>query len=167
MKEEDIPEGFRGHTHGYSGLGLYSTAAENEEHFRRIEVDFNCRAARCMKAGGVHSFSYLSGQGVTQSPSWYTPMFARVKGAAETVLLHEVGFRRATSVRPPAIFDRGVEGDEARQDFMNRWLRFLLRTRFGVTAEQIATAMVASTTDDTVAGPEILEAADIVAAAKP
>ena len=138
---------FQGHTIGFSGLAIYTADATSEEHFRQVEITYNLRAAKMMKLGGVHSYSYLSGMGASQKPpGLFTPLFSKVKGEAERRLQTEVGFERANVVRPPGIFDRPADSKPANklESFLNKNMRFILNTNLGVTAEGLAQAMVHS-----------------------
>eukprot|EP00004_Rigifila_ramosa_P027835 TRINITY_DN9209_c0_g1_i1.p1 TRINITY_DN9209_c0_g1~~TRINITY_DN9209_c0_g1_i1.p1 ORF type:complete len:250 (-),score=53.16 TRINITY_DN9209_c0_g1_i1:7-756(-) len=157
---------FEGHDIGFSGLGIYTAAAQSEAHFREVEVTANMRAAKAMRLGGVGRFAYLSGQGVTQTPGCLTPQFSRVKGEAERRLQTEVGFERCTVVRPAGIYDRpeGSTPAHALEGFMNNRMRFLLNTSVGIKCEEVAQAMVHSALAGEPVAP-ILENNDIRATA--
>ena len=71
---------FAGHDIGMSCLGLYTSDAKDEAHFRHVEITTNVATATAMVAGGVDRFAYLSGMGAKKG-GWM--MFARVKADAE------------------------------------------------------------------------------------
>jgi len=133
---------FQGHDVGFSALGIYTSQAKDEAHFRRIEIDYNVAAAKAMMSGGVKRFAYLSGSGASQTGSMM--MFARVKGDAEKAL-QNIGFERATVVRPGMILGRGTDAQLPPFYVQLDFLSNLVPQKFKIQAQEIARAMVHST----------------------
>jgi uncharacterized protein YbjT (DUF2867 family) len=95
-------------------LGISTTQAKSEAHYREITVEYALEAARVILARSPQcTFHYLSGRSTDPTgKSWM--MWARVKGEAENKL-SAIGFRRLFHHRPayihpedPSFFARGA-----------------------------------------------------------
>lgn len=135
-----------------TSLGVYSSNA-SEDEMDEIEGDYNAAVAAVTKSAGATRGSYLSGAGVKQPSLEGTSLssFGRAKGRAEERLAGifqegvEEGGSSHASCRPAAIFDR--PGPPAYGIFdgtlMKMWpLKLVKQTRFGISADDIAKAMV-------------------------
>ncbi|KAL8775544.1 MAG: hypothetical protein Q9209_000040 [Squamulea sp. 1 TL-2023] len=68
-------------------LGI-STSQVKPDEYRKITYDYALAAAKAFASlSSTFNFVYISGEGATHSPGRFTPLFARVKGDAETSLL--------------------------------------------------------------------------------
>ncbi|KAL8756394.1 MAG: hypothetical protein Q9199_002956 [Rusavskia elegans] len=68
-------------------LGI-SVSQVKPDEYRTITYDYALAAAKAFAPlNPAFNFVYISGEGVTRTPGRFTPLFARVKGEAETALL--------------------------------------------------------------------------------
>ncbi|KAL4783923.1 hypothetical protein BJX76DRAFT_328501 [Aspergillus varians] len=67
--------------------GISQTLVSKEEYIK-ITLDYPLAAAEAFSTlSDSFNFVYVSGEGATQSPGIFTPLFGRVKGQAESALL--------------------------------------------------------------------------------
>lgn len=67
--------------------GISQTLVGKEEYIK-ITQDYPLAAAKAFSSlNDPFKFVYVSGEGATQKPGYFTPLFGRVKGIAETQLL--------------------------------------------------------------------------------
>ncbi|KAL3436013.1 hypothetical protein BDV09DRAFT_166078 [Aspergillus tetrazonus] len=68
--------------------GISQTLVTKEEYIK-ITLDYPLAAAKAFSTlSDSFNFVYVSGEGATQTPGMFTPLFGRVKGQAETALLN-------------------------------------------------------------------------------
>ncbi|KAL4736788.1 hypothetical protein BDV11DRAFT_210968 [Aspergillus similis] len=68
--------------------GISQTLVSKEEYIK-ITLDYPLAAAKAFSTlSDSFNFVYVSGEGATQTPGMFTPLFGRVKGQAETALLN-------------------------------------------------------------------------------
>ena len=161
--------GLQGHDVGFSGLGIYTKDARNEEHFRRVEIAYNVAFARALVAGGGSRLAYLSGAGAKAGGMF---MFARVKADAERSLREVQGIARSSSMRPGFITARPGAINDLQERVGTVLAPFLVRVGQAVSAENIAKAMAhvtlpeARPADVATQEQDVLENNDIVVAAQ-
>ncbi|KAH7055729.1 hypothetical protein B0J12DRAFT_428318 [Macrophomina phaseolina] len=91
--------------------GISQTQVGKEEYIK-ITQDYPLAAAKAFSGlNDPFKFVYVSGEGATQTPGYFTPLFGRVKGLAETQLLElpRAGYPslRPYSVRPAFVDKAG------------------------------------------------------------
>ena len=110
--EPSVLEQLRGASGCVWALGISQSKVSRDE-YARITRDYTLAAARALATlspedgSAPFRFVYVSGDGATQAPGRFSPIFARVKGETETALADLTaempGRLRADSVRPSAV----------------------------------------------------------------
>jgi len=125
-----------------SGLGMYTADVKDEQEFEKVEIQYNEVVAKAAAAGGTKASAYLSGMGAVKPAQigYFTLMFARVKGKAESMF--EKLFPVGISARPGGIFGRPGGAGLKESALNSAALSWLAGTSFGIDALDIAKAMV-------------------------
>eukprot|EP00164_Ancoracysta_twista_P007027 GFYU01009899.1.p1 GENE.GFYU01009899.1~~GFYU01009899.1.p1 ORF type:complete len:244 (-),score=45.11 GFYU01009899.1:127-858(-) len=161
-QKEAMRKLLHGHDIGFSGLGLYTSAARNEEHFRHVEIDLNMGAVDAFVRGGGTRFSYLSGQGAKEG-GWM--MFARVKADAEKAIRETPGLQTGTAARPAGIANR--QGKAIGYDGLNNFFHKIPGlNHWTIDADDIAKGMIHSCLAEPGEVPHVYENSDLKVAAR-
>lgn len=108
--DSSVLEQLRGASSCVWALGISQSKVSKEEYVK-ITKDYGLAAAKSLATLGTTTepfrFIYVSGEGATQQPGYFSAIFARVKGETETALAELAAAPnstlRADSVRPAAV----------------------------------------------------------------
>jgi len=129
---------WKGHTHGFTCMGLYTGAEEKQ--WIRVEIDYNVKIASLLKAGGTQRYAYLSGQGVVEGGDSMF-QFAKIKGKAEGDI-RAVGFDYFSTFRPGGIYGRPAELQVYSYEPLMGHIQSVFGTVLGCSCDDIGKAMI-------------------------
>ncbi|KAL1634064.1 hypothetical protein SLS58_010811 [Diplodia intermedia] len=117
-----------------------------KEEYIKITQDYPLAAAKAFSGlNDPFKFIFISGEGATQSPGYFTPIFGRIKGITETQLL-ALPASGYPSLRPysvrPAIVDKAnhadvIEAQKNRAGLLKEYATAVLAPPFRVFAKGI------------------------------